>query len=123
MPPKNDLSRLQRAAATPGCAVVLLERASFPTSKRLGLSIIDAERYALATVRSLTGGDFVKSVLLRQGWFDEYARYRDGVGWYIKVGEDDDGLLVISHHPPEYGPLTTVSGRVIDVTDPAAPAP
>lgn len=105
-------------ASTPESATVSWERAAGPTSKRLGISLVEAELYARQTVQGLHPGLFVESVHQRDAWFDVYGCYRDGYGWYVKVGEDDDGLLLISHHEPEHGPLTTVSGEIIEVLQP-----
>jgi hypothetical protein len=64
----------------------------------------------LETIERLATTDYVDSVQQRGVWFDIYALYRDGLGWFVKIGEDDDGLLVISHHEPERGSLATVAG-------------
>lgn len=116
--PKNDLKRLQRMAAK-GLAEVPWERALGPTSIRLGIDVARAEVYILETVGCLTTNDFVESVEQRGVWFDIYACYRDGVGWFVKIGEIEDGLLVLSHHDPEKGALTTISGTVVHAVDPS----
>jgi hypothetical protein len=115
--PKNGLARLQRMAKS-GCAVVHWERAINPTSRRLGISAAEAQRYALQTVQRLVATDYVEPVQQRGVWFDVYALYRGGLGWFVKIGEDDDGLLVISHHEPEKGSLSTVAGFVVKVVEP-----
>ena len=117
--PKNDLARLQRMAKT-GCSVVHWERAINPTSRRLGISADRAHHYALQTVERLLATDYVEPVQQRGVWFDIYALYRDGLGWFVKIGEDDDGLLVISHHEPEKGSLSTVGGFVVKVVEPVS---
>jgi hypothetical protein len=107
--------------AAPESAVVLWERALGPTSIRLNLDATQAGAYILETVRRLTSHDFVESIEQRGNWFDVYACYRDGLGWFVKMGEDERGLLVLSHHDPERGPLTTVSGRIVEPVDPSIP--
>jgi hypothetical protein len=97
------------------CYHVPWTRALGPTSQRLGITPVEAEHYVVGTVQSLVVGDFVESVTQGGTWFDIYAVYRDGLGWFVKVGETDDGLLVMSHHEPERGPLRTASGAMIDV--------
>lgn len=119
--PKNGLARLQRMAKT-GCAVVHWERAINPTSRRLGISAEKAREYTLQTVERLVAADHVEPVQQRGVWFDVYALYRDGLGWFAKIGEDDDGLLVISHHEPEKGSLSTVAGFVVNVVEPVTKA-
>jgi hypothetical protein len=102
---------------------VAWERALGPTSRRLGCTVERAEEYVIATVQQLGRGDFVETVRQRTGWFDVYALYRDGHGWYVKIGETDNGLLVISHHEPERGSAMTISGTAVGVTEPnASPA-
>jgi hypothetical protein len=103
------------------CCQVMWERATNPTSSRLGISAKDAHTYVLDTVQRLTEGDYVECVQLGDSWFDVYACYRDDYGWYVKMGENDDGLLVISHHEPERGKLTTVAGTVVEASRPATP--
>jgi len=93
-----------------------------PTSKRLKLSLIDAEAYARRTVQQLTDSMFVESVRLKDVWADVYWCYRDGLGWYVKIYESDAGLAVISHHEPER-PLKTIVGPVIVAVAPATRAP
>ena len=105
-------------AATPDCYQVAWGRAIEPTARRLGKSAEAAAQYALETVQTLRAPDFVSSVEQRGSWFDVYALYRDGYGWYVKIGEDDDGLLLISHHEPEHGSITTASGNVVAATEP-----
>jgi hypothetical protein len=116
--PKNQLQRLQRMVANPDCRDVHWERALHPTSQRLGVSMTAAEAYIVATVQMLSADDFVRPVQQSGAWFDVYAIYRDGLGWWVKVGEDEDGVLVISHHAPERGPETTALGRMIHPTEP-----
>ena len=116
--PKNQLQRLQRMVAQPDCRDVHWERALRPTSQRLGVSLAEAEAYIVATIQMLSGIDFVRPVQQSGAWFDVYALYRDGLGWWVKVGEDEDGVLVISHHAPERGPETTALGRMIHPTEP-----
>lgn len=96
-------------------AFVSLPRAKHPTALRLGAALDDAEAFVFATVRQLRNQDFVEAVLLSDTWFDVYGCVRDGLGWYVKLNEGDDGLVVISHHEPEF-PLTTISGLVIRPT-------
>ena len=67
--------------------------------------------------------DFVESVNQGGSWFDVYGVYRDRLSWFVKVGETEDGLLVMSHHEPERGPLRTISGAMIDVTERTPLAP
>lgn len=81
--PKNGLARLQRMANT-GCAVVHWKREINPTSRRLGISATEAQRYALQTVQRLVATDYVEPVQQRGVWFDVYALYRDGLGWFVK---------------------------------------
>ena len=95
------------------------ERAINPTTRRMAITVEQARQYALITVQKLKEDDYVEPVQQRGVWFDVYALYRDGLGWFVKIGEDEDGLLVVSHHEPEKGSLTTVAGAVIDVTEPA----
>ena len=66
----------------------------------------------------LDNRDLVGSHEQRDGWCDVFARYRDGVGWYVKLTEHVNGLIVISHHPLEFGDVTTVDGRVISPAEP-----
>lgn len=87
------------------------------TSSRLNISDADAVSYVLETVKRLGTNDFVEAVLQGDSWFDVYACYRDGLGWFVKIGETDDGLLVISHHAPE-APVTTVAGSIIHDIEP-----
>ena len=115
--PKNSLDRLQRMAAQ-GHAVVAWDRAIGPTSRRLDMTAERAQQYALETVVVLTQTDFVESIDQFGTWFDVYAVYRDGLGWFVKVGEGEDGLLLLSHHDPERGPVTTAAGNVIEVIKP-----
>jgi hypothetical protein len=114
--PANDLPRLQRQAATAGCYVVAEMRALTPTAARLRVTFAEAESYIRETIRCLHLRDFVERVLMRNRWFDVYGCYRDKLGWYVKIGEDDDGLIVVSHHEPELLPLTTVAGAEIYAT-------
>ncbi len=79
--------------------------------------VAPAEEYVRGTVQLLRDVDFVESVALVDEWFDVYGYDRDGIGWYVKLNEGDDGLVVISHHPPER-PLTTITGRVIRLLEP-----
>ena len=71
--PANDLQRLQRQAAAPGCATIAWERAAGPMAVRLGISPQEAERYVLETVSSLSSADFVQQVIMRERAFDVYA--------------------------------------------------
>lgn len=111
---QNSLVRLQRQAAILGCSEVLYDRALGPTSERLDCTLDEAGVYILATVQTLKAEMFVQSVLLRdQRWYDEYACYReDGWSWYVKVGESEDGLVVVSHHDPER-PALRIDGATI----------
>ena len=118
--PHNDLGRLRRLAASANTAFVSWPRAMDPTSKRLKLSLVDAESYARRTVQQLTDAMFVESVWMKDIWADVYGCYRDGLGWYVKIYESDDGLAVISHHEPER-PLRTVAGQVILAIAPTTP--
>ena len=116
--PKNSLDRLQRMAAG-GHATVGWERAIGPTSRRLDVTAERAQQYALETVSMLTQTDFVESVDQFGTWFDVYALYRDGLGWFVKVAEDENGLLLLSHHDPERGSITTAAGNLIEVIKPS----
>ena len=115
--PKNNLKRLQRQAS-PDTATVTSSRALEPTSHRMNLSESHSLQYILETVKGLSATEFVESVLLSNTWFDVYACYRDGYGWYVKIGENDDGLLVLSHHEPEFEPVVTVSGLRVHGKEP-----
>lgn len=110
-------------AGQTGCYEVTWARALGPTSRRLDITALDAERYVIETVRRLRIDDFVESVDQRGSWFDVYGTYRDGLGWFVKIGETDDGVLVLSHHEPERGPLQTISGAKIEVLDRKLPMP
>lgn len=107
----------------PECRVVHWERALQPTSRRLNVDLRQAEEYIVETVRMLSYRDFVRPVWQRGVWFDVYALYRDGLGWWVKLGEDEDGAMVVSHHEPEKGPETTVTGTVIAVHEPGERLP
>jgi hypothetical protein len=96
-------------------ALVGFPRAKIPTAERLGISLDGAEDFVRATVQLLRDQDFVESVQLVDAWFDVYGCFRNGLAWYVKLNEGDDGLVVISHHEPEF-PLTTISGLVIRPT-------
>ena len=120
--PRNDLGRLRRLAAGAKTTFVSWPRAMDPTSKRLSLSLVDAEEYARRTVQQLTDLMFVESVWITDVWADVYGCYRDGLGWYVKIYESDDGLAVISHHEPERT-LRTIAGHVILAIAPATPGP
>ncbi len=98
------------------------ERALEPTRQRLQKSEDDARNVILETVRRLHVADFVQTVEQRGARFDVYGCYRGRLGWFVKIGESDDGLLVISHHEPVF-PLTTVTGRVIAKTRAPRDAP
>jgi hypothetical protein len=121
--PRNHPARLQRMVANPESRVVHWERALNPTSQRLNVDLLQAEAFIVTTVQQLRTTDFVDAVQQGGSWFDVYALYRDGLGWWIKLGEDEDGALVISHHAPERGPATTVAGTVVHVRDPRATTP
>ncbi len=95
------------------------DRALTPTARRVKCTMVEAEVYARETVQQLEDRMFAESIQMRDGWFDVYGCYRDGLGWYVKVRETDDGALVISHHEPEY-PLNTKSELIVEF-DPAAP--
>lgn len=118
IPPQNDLARLKRMARTEGAYDVHWQRASGPTSHLLGVGVSAAEGYVLQTVQLLNAEDFVESIQQGGLWFDVYARYRDGRGWFVKIGEDDDGLIVLSHHDPERGAVRTATGNVINGIEP-----
>ena len=120
--PKNELARLKQMARTRGAHDVHWQRAIGPTSQLLGVRATDAERYVLETIQQLEARDFVESKDQGGIWFDVYARYRDGRGWFVKIGEDDDGLIVMSHHDPERGAVRTSAGIVIEVIEPAGNA-
>jgi hypothetical protein len=119
--PRNQLRILQRQAQ-PGTSLVTDTRAIVPTATRMGCSFEQARDYALETVRQLNHGMFVNSVEQRGSWFDVYGCYRDGLGWFVKVGSNDDGLLVLSHHEPEFGSLLCADGTVVHPMQPGAPA-
>ncbi len=121
--PKNDLARLQRMASKADCRAVHWERALKPTTQRLDIPLSEAEQFVVATVVSLTTRDFVRHVEQGGVWFDVYACYREGLGWWVKIGEDDDGVIVMSHHAPEYGPETTISGQTVHEVQPVAGEP
>ena len=116
--PRNDLDRLRRLAASTHTSFVSWPRAMDPTAKRLKLSLVAAESYARRTVQRLGDAMFVESVRMTDVWADVYGCYRDGLGWYVKIYESDDGLAVISHHEPER-PLRTITGQVIVAVAPA----
>ena len=118
--PRSNLGRLRRLAARADTSFVSWPRALDPTAKRLKLSLVHAEAYARRTVRQLADAMFVESVRMTDVWADVYGCYRDGLGWYVKIYESDDGLAVISHHEPER-PLTTISGQVIFAVAPTKP--
>lgn len=59
----------------------------------------------------------LKTVTQRGDQFDVYGCYRKKLGWYVKIGESFDGLLVISHHAPAHA-LTTTVGRLITDMEP-----
>ena len=121
--PQHLLTRLQRQAATPECAEVAYERAGSPTAARLNVSLGEADTYVLATVVQLTPSMYWRSVQLPdQQWYDEYACYRDGFGWYVKVGETDDGLLVVSHHGPAHS-ITRIDGKTVESVEPSGGRP
>ncbi len=84
------------------------------------MSVVDAELYVRGTVRQLVDSMFVESVRLKDVWADVYGCYRNGLGWYVKIYESDDGLAVISHHEPER-PLLTIAKQVIYPVQPAGP--
>jgi len=115
--PRWNLERLRRLAKRSETSAVRPSRALDPTARRLGVSLVAAEEYVRGTVQLLRDVDFVESVALVDEWFDVYGSDRDGIGWYVKLNEGDDGLVVISHHPPER-PLTTITGRVIRLLEP-----
>lgn len=119
--PRNSLARLRRQATSAETAHVSYPRAQSPTAARLNLTLVQAEVYARATVAGLEDAMFAESVRMDDVWFDVYGCYRDGLGWYVKVGESEDGLLVISHHAPDR-PLATRQEVIYDV-DPVAAAP
>ena len=100
-------------ARTAGAHDVHWQRATGPTSRILGIGATDAERYVLETIDRLEASDFVESSYQGGVWFDVYARYRDGRGWFMKLGENDDGLIVLSHHDPERGAIRTAAGNVV----------
>ena len=118
--PRTNLGRLRRLAGSANTTFVSWPRAMGPTSTRLSLSLVAAESYARRTVQQLTDSMFVESVWMKDIWADVYGCYRDGLGWYVKIYESDDGLAVISHHEPER-PLRTVAGQVILAIAPTTP--
>jgi hypothetical protein len=118
--PRNDLGRLQRLAAHARTTFVSWPRALDPTAKRLMVSVVDAEAYVRGTVRQLADAMFVESVHMKDTWADVYGCYRNGLGWYVKIYESDDGLAVISHHEPER-PLATIAKQVIYPVEPGGP--
>ena len=115
--PRWNLERLRRLAKHHDTAFVGLPRARVPTAHALGISLDAAGQYALSTVQLLRDQDFVEAVQLSDDWFDVYSCYREGRGWYVKLNEGDEGVVVISHHEPER-PLTTIAGRVIRPVEP-----
>ena len=118
--PRNDLTRLRRLSARAATTFVSWPRALDPTSKRLKVSVVDAEAYARGTVQRLKDAMFVESIWIRDLWADVYGCYRDGLGWYVKIYESEDGLAVISHHEPERT-LTTIAKETIYAVAPAVP--
>jgi hypothetical protein len=120
--PKERAGKTQEDGADAWCARCPLAAAIGPTSQLLGVRATDAERYVLETIQQLEARDLVESKDQGGIWFDVYARYRDGRGWFVKVGEDDDGLIVMSHHDPERGAVRTSAGRVIEAIEPAGNA-
>lgn len=119
--PKNALTRLQRQVKNPEARTITWDRARKPTIERLDLSDAQAVAYIVETVLHLTLGHFVDALQQRGAWFDVYGIYRDGLGWYVKIGEDEDGCLVLSHHEPEFGPMQTRACGVIHPVEPASP--
>ena len=91
-----------------------------PTAQRLHITLEAAGVFILRTVQAFTPTMFVEAVELRdQVWYDVYACYRDGLGWYVKVGETESGLVVISHHEPDHS-VARPDGVIIYATDPSA---
>ena len=107
-----------RLAASAGTSFVSWPRAMDPTSKRLVVSLVDAEAFVRRTVQQLTDSMFVDALRLTDVWADVYGCYRGGLGWYVKIYESEDGLAVISHHEPERS-LRTITGQVILAVAPA----
>jgi len=116
--PRWDLGRLKRLARSADTSEIGLTRAKSPTAKRRNLSIPQAEVYVRQTVREIVDADFVESIWMTDVWFDVYALYRDGLGWYVKLNEGDDGVVVISHHEPER-PITTIANVTIFDIEPS----
>jgi hypothetical protein len=114
------LARLRRLSARAATTFVSWPRALDPTSKRLKVSLVDAEVYARGTVQRLKDAMFVESIRMQDVWADAYGCYRDGLGWYEKIYESEDGLAVISHHEPERT-LTTIAKKAIYAVAPAIP--
>ena len=115
--PKNTLTTLKRMAAA-GCVTVVADRCTLATANVLEISAEEAHEYVLETIQMLELADFAGAVQQRGSWFDVYGIYRDGRGWFVKIGQNDDGTLVLSHHDPERGALRLENGTLIHARQP-----
>ena len=114
--PFYPLVDVHRLARTPRYVRIRTTKASDVVMLRLELSLVEARRFIIEHILSLSEGDFWKTLPpddMNPTHADEYGIYARGVAWYVKVKIEDGALLIaVSFHPPT-GPLRVASGTVI----------
>lgn len=104
--PAHALDRLRRLAAQGLAGEETISEIAWIRASNVVMAIEncgrdEAERYILTSIGMLAERDYSETVVMGSGAFDVYVLERTGKVWWIKTAIDEDGLVVVSHHPPE----------------------